>query len=571
MSFDFQPENQRAVEYELPKVPLIGRGSMFFFVLFLLVIAAVLARETVVSGFKVFWGRYHARDAVASLQADQLGHAIAEIIAARQWAPDDPEVLRAIITYLKTVDGDPRELAYQIRLLGTKTALSADERITYGQALANLGQLEEARSVYAALAPAEAATPDALKLLSRINAIEGEDARADEISRRALELEKGSAKARLAIAIGNRSHSFPEFRQRSWQELWDIARSTDKASIEALSELAKDNRITEENTSQLLQLIEQHPHKTLLARLQVVDAMIRLHPQERDRLIRQEVQRFQSTGEGSLIELAAWLSGHAEHALLMQVLPRNLVADSRPLYTSLVKALVVQGRWKEIKEMLKEKRPPVSNSLASLWLADAESHLQPDLAESRRLIAFVIDNASLRVELEELELAAGLATRFTMLDLALKAQLKLATALPARRGEFLQAARENAALTKQTHVLLDISRQLVELNPSNAIMKEQHAYLRLLLGEEMETVDHDSLHHSPLLSALAAYRFGNRAAVRGLSTQLPAGKDLPAGLRAVLAGMLAAAGETGRAFQLAENVPAGLLLDEEATFLKLAR
>ena len=46
---------------------------------------------------------------------------------------------------------------------------------------------------------------------------------------------------------------------------------------------------------------------------------------------------------------------------------------------------------------------------------------------------------------------------------------------------------------------------------------------------------------------------------------------MPPGRRAVLSGLLATTGKPAEAFQIAEKVPAALLLDEEMAFLKLAR
>jgi hypothetical protein len=46
---------------------------------------------------------------------------------------------------------------------------------------------------------------------------------------------------------------------------------------------------------------------------------------------------------------------------------------------------------------------------------------------------------------------------------------------------------------------------------------------------------------------------------------------LPPGPRAVAAGLLSLAGKPGPAFEIAEKIPEGLLLQEESAFLKLAR
>jgi hypothetical protein len=52
--------------------------------------------------------------------------------------------------------------------------------------------------------------------------------------------------------------------------------------------------------------------------------------------------------------------------------------------------------------------------------------------------------------------------------------------------------------------------------------------------------------------------------------QLNGSTSLPAGPRAVAAGLLSLGGKPDRAFQLAEKIPGALLLDEEMAFLKRA-
>jgi hypothetical protein len=220
-------------------------------------------------------------------------------------------------------------------------------------------------------------------------------------------------------------------------------------------------------------------------------------------------------------------------------------------------------------------------------IADAESHLQHDLVESRRLLSFAISAAINNVENEELELAAAFASRLEMSDLALEAYQGLLKAVPARKNSFLQKIRNLAILTSNTRILLDATRQLAELNPSNPVYADEHSYFRLLLGQDMETVDLPALKRQPdilsgqasmegrvsisLLEAMAAFRFGDQKALSRHVSRIPATDGMTAGHRAVLSGLLATTGKPAEAFQIAEKVPEALLLDEERAFLKLAR
>lgn len=571
MSFNFQPQNDTPVEFHQPKVPVLGRFSVWLMGFGALIVLGLIAWSPARTAVRDAWARSHAREAVVSMEADDMGHAIAELIEARKLSPEEPEVLRAIIQYLKLAKGDRRELAYHLRLLATKQTLSMEDQLLHGTCLVELGRIEEARRVHAAL-PAEAAsTPEGLELLARMQAAEGQTTAAARSARQARLLEKDSPEARLEFAIENSRSAFPEYRNQSWAELWELCQLPPPVGIAAARAILRDARLTAEDAKRLLPIIESHPHADLAIRLDIVSALIRFFPEQKAELIRREVSRFDNEKIGTLVEMAAWLAAHREHALLLKLVPPQLASSSRPLFTALIKALAGEGRWQEMKQALTHQRPPVSNTLVSIWLADAESHLQPDMKESRRQLGFAIESAIAAREFEELELAAGLSERLGMPELALEGLLHLATAVEARRSEFLLHAKSIAESSKDTRALLEVTRGLQELNPSNAQIAEELAYLRLLLGEEMEVVLSDATQAPALFRALAAYRLGDRGTLDHVMSSHLKADGMSAGRRAVLSGLLATTGKPAEAFQIAEKVPEALLLDEEMAFLKLAR
>lgn len=587
MSFDFKPQNDTPVEFHQPRVPVLGRFSVWLMSFAGLVVLALIAWRPARTALRDAWARSHARDAVVSMEADDMGHAITELIEARNLSPEEPEVIRAIIHYLKLVKGDRRELAYHLRLLATKQPLSTEEKLLHGNCLVDLGRIEEAHRVYEALPEEASGTPESLALLARLQAAAGQTVASADSARKARLLDKESPESRLQLAIENSRSAFPEIKQQAWREFWDLGQLPPPVGIAAARAIVRDARFTAEDAHRLLPIIEAHPHADLTIRLEIITALIRFYPEQKDELVRREISRFETEKTGTLVELAAWLSSLGEHARLIAMIPPNLAASSRPLYTAIVKSLVSQGRWQELKNMLKDRRPPVSNTLATLWLADAESHLQPNLTESRRLLSYAISAAINNGEKEELELAAAFVTRLDMHDLAIKAYQGLLKAVPSRQNDFLKKLRGLALLTSNTTVLLEVTRQLVELNPGNPVYADEHTYFRLLFGQDMETVDIGSLKRQSdllpgnystegripvsLLESLAAFRFQDKEAAARHIARLPLSHGMTAGQRAVLSGLLATTGKPAEAFQIAEKVPEALLLDEELAFLKLAR
>ena len=109
-------------------------------------------------------------------------------------------------------------------------------------------------------------------------------------------------------------------------------------------------------------------------------------------------------------------------------------------------------------------------------------------------------------------------------------------------------------------------------------------YLRLVVGMELEEawgailgyegVPASTLTSSAvppaLLRALAAYRLGQMermaTEIKGMTA---AAAQLPAGQRAILAGMMRLIGDDVVAFRLSEAIPPKLLLDEERAFAEL--
>ena len=587
MSFEFKPQNETPVEFQRPKIPLLGNFSVILIFAVVTVIGGAIAWTPAKNAIRDAWARSHAREAIASIEEDNMGHAIAELIEARNLSPEEPEVISATITYLKLLKGDRRELAYHLRLLATKRTLTADEQLLYGSCLIDLGRLDEARRVYEALPQGASETTEGLSLLAKLKKAGGQTNAAASATRKSRLLDKDSPDSRLQLAIENNQSSFPEIRDKAWRELWELCQLAPPVGIAAARAILRDPALTPDEVQRLLPLVELHPHSDLSIRLEAVTALIRFFPEQKDELVRREVYRFEQNKKGTLVEMAAWLSSLGEHARLVSLVPPNLISSSRPLYTAIVKSLVSQGRWQELKTMLKERRPPVSNTLVTLWLADAESHLQPTLDESRRHIAYAITAAMNNGEKEELELAASLSMRLEMHDLSIEAYQGLLKAVPSRKNDFLRTLRNLALLTSNTQVLLDVTRQLMELNPSNPLFADEHTYFSLLLGKEMETVNISALKRQPdilspeastegripvsLLEAMAAFRFRDKDAITRHVARIPAAGGMTAGQRAVLSGLLATTGKPAEAFQIAEKVPEGLLLDEELAFLKLAR
>ncbi|WP_395749992.1 hypothetical protein [Prosthecobacter sp.] len=584
MAFQFNPESQAAVPKMAPPRERIGWFSISFIGIFGLLLVLFIAWKPLSGAAKAAWARHHVKEAQAAISGNDLVGAVPHIRDACAWAPQDVEVIRVVIDYLKITKSDPSTLAQQLKLLAEKQPLTPDEVVLLGRSLIAVRKTAEARTLYEKMVPGGGSSPASLELLSELLDAEGHTAESAEIMRRSSQLKTNTPEARLQLAVEDRNHIFPEVRQQARAELWNLAELDTVVGLAAADRLVVDPDLNIPEARRLLEIVEHHPLKKLPDRLRVLSALMRLEPERRSAILDEEAARYRSDDKGNLIDLAHWLAQEKEYTRLLEIVPPNLAATSRSLYVSMLEALYGQQRWQELKDLLKQKRPPVSDTLAAIWMADVESRLQPDLSESRRLLTAAIEVASAKLNGDELYAAGLLSERLGLHDLSLRAYSSLAPLVPEKEIMFLQKAYEQAQLQKDGKALLVIARKLHDLRPSSAAFAERYDYLRLILGVEIETVtlatahtasaeETNALDHiSPeLLRALAAYRLGDNDSVKAQLHTLPDTKGLSAGQRAVIAGLLAQSGGVARAYQIAEKVPELLLLDEEKSFLNRAK
>ena len=510
---------------------------------------------------------------------------------ARQRAPEDEEVLMAMVAFLEASGVDPGGLAQNLRLLKKKRPLTEEEELLFGSALITSGKIKEAREVYEKLPLTQSTRQSGLELLSKILIAEGHEKEAAEISRRAAAQSEATPETNLQSAVTDLKSPIAEFKKQGRMQLWQLAELSTQTGLVAIVRLASNEDLTLAESRRLMDLVERHPLKTLAARLKVVSAQMRLQPDQRARLMEMEFQRFAASNIGKREEMAYWLMRENFNDKVFVLVPKDIAIQSRELYPILVQTMAQAGRWDDLQDLLKIPRPPVPASLLDLAMAEVQSHLQPDMRETRRLLQGTVTNASQGGDVETLNSAAQLAEKLDLADIACQAyEAAGLQAIEDKSSESallnLQKSVQLALRAKDTATLLEASRHLHQLSPSSAVFTDRLVYLQLLLGVEMETVDPATLKTQnelnaafsitlerippALLLALSAYRMGDPAGLQVHLAALNNVEGLSPGPRAVAAGLLSLVGKADRAFQMAEKIPDALLLDEERTFLKRA-
>lgn len=593
MAFQFDSDSQTKIPEKMPPQERIGKFSILVIGAFVLLVVFLFAWHPIATAVRGVLARRNAKEALQATAAKDWVKAHQAMILARQRAPDDEEVILAMVEFLKATGSDPGGLAQYLQRLKVKRPLTAEEELTLGRALISSGKTKDAREVYEKLPLKQSTQQPGLELLSSILNAEGHTKEAAEIEQRAVVMNKAEAtpEAQMKAAVSDLGSHFAEVQNQAQKQLWQLAELSTQTGMDAILQLAGIRGLTLPQANRLLEMEEKHPLQAMGARLMVVSALMRLQPERRTELAEAEVRRFTETKNGRLEDMAYWLMREKFNDQVLKLVPKELASQSRELFPILVQTLSQAGRWEELQGVLKIPSPPVSATLLDLAMAEVLSHVQPDMRESRRILQGTVINAAQAGNVATLQVAAQLAEKLNFADVACQAY-KAAGMKSAENNasepalQNLQKSVELALRAKDTETLLEVSRRLHVMSPSSAVFADRFVYLRLVLGVEIETVNVKALMTEaeaktavsvtldrippPLLLALAAYRLGDREGMAKHLAALPRGESLAPGPRAVAAGLLSLAGKADRAFVLAEKIPGALLLEEEKVFLMRA-
>jgi len=593
MAFQFDSDSQKKIPDQMPPKERIGKFSLLVIGAFVLLIVCLFAWHPMTTAVRGVLARRNAKEAREATAAKDWVKAHQAVTLARQRAPEDEEVILAMVDFLKATGSDPGGLAQQLQRLKVKRALTAEEELTLGRALISSGKTKDAREVYEKLPLKQSTQQPGLELLSSILNAEGHTKEAAEIEQRAVVMSKADAtpETQMKAAVSDMGSHYVEVQNQAAKQLWQLAELSTQTGMDAILQLAGGRGLTLPQAKHLLEMEEKHPLHTMGTRLMVVSALMRLQPEKRAELAEAEVRRFTETKNGTLEDIAYWLMREKFNDQVLKLVPKDLAAQSRELYPILVQTLSQAERWDELQGVLKMPSPPVPATLLDLAMAEVLSHVQPDMRESRRILQGTVINAAQAGDVATLQAAGRLAEKLNFADVACQAY-KAAGMRSAENNasdaalQNLQKSVELALRAKDTETLLEVSRRLHVLSPSSAVFADRFVYLRLVLGVEMETVDVKALMAEteaktavsvtldrippPLLLALSAYRMGDREGMANHLASLPRGESLSPGPRAVAAGLLSLVGKADRAFVMAEKIPGALLLEEEKVFLMRA-
>lgn len=533
---------------------------------------------------KKHYAQHRASQCLEYMESQQWLQAMKALSDANRYGPDNPVVLRTTITFLTKTSRDPRGLIVTLkRLIAGGQATPADY-LTLAKAHLSLSEVAEARELQSTLPDDQRNSKDGLELLAQVLRAEGRATEAEDTLRRALMTDAKNPESRLRLALLDYENAFPEIQARARETMWELAQNKDKAALSAFTFLARDKNLSSPEANRLLKVAEDHPDAGPSQRLEILSAIMRLNPHLRLEILDAEVARHEGKPIPQLVEIVAWLARERQHTLILKLVSPQVALQSREIFPYVAQALGEEGRWADLRRMLTGSQAmPVQGSRVQVWLAQAATKLNPtDRDIPRQHLENAVELASKNDDLGSLASAAQVSEEQGLYELAIRAYERIGKASPNNEIEMLEKVYALALRNRDTPKLFEISEKISGLRPSSGVYRDRIQYLTLLTGNRMETVALSLATHygeaivegktsripSPLLQALAAYRFRDASALDAsllaLQSHYP---SLTTGQRAVTAGLLRASGRAVDAFRLAESISPTLLLPEEAQFL----
>lgn len=548
-------------------------------VLVLLVIGLLFGRKS--------WNVSKRNEARAQLQEARLAiekkewENAAELIRnARALLQEDPELLRVLVDYLDKTGLDPVLEIQALQSLQELGRQQPGDAILAGRAHVRKGDLVAARAVWKKLPADQQTTPDALKFKAQILSQEGGAEASGKLQQLATQKSADDPQSALMLAVRDLESGYPALAASGRARLWQFADRDDEAGMQAIRHLVSTTGLTLAEVQKLQQRVQKHPKAKLADDLGALSALMRLDPARRSQLLDEVIARRQDAGLEIKVVIARWLAQEKEHERLTKLLPAELMIQSNELFPIYLQALAESGRWQQMQQLLTHPQGlPMAVEGLTVWRALASSRLQPDLKQAETELKLAIKQAASTKNFGPLRAAAQVAEDLGMWAIAMEGYLQLAQPESTQELDMLEKCWQIAGRLGDSGHLLKTARKQSSLRPTSRYFASRLDYLRLLRGEEIESTDRNALDRSDekventleaLVAAMKAYRLGNSALAKANLMLVQDAASLPAGQRAVFAGLLASVGDTARAFQLAEKISSTLLIAEEQVFLRKA-
>ncbi|CAN5910580.1 hypothetical protein BH11VER1_BH11VER1_13240 [soil metagenome] len=531
----------------------------------------------------LLWKQHHlvslTRQAQEFLEREQWEQAYQVLVQAYNQSPTDPVVLQKIARLTHRTNPDPTRALFfwkQLIACGTPTM---EDWAEIGKTYLEDSKPEEVVKILASFSPEQKADRYSTYLQSQLLYFKGKTIEAGDLYRHFLLTSPRDPESELNLAILDLDNPFSEVQQRSFETLWRIARSNTRQSALALQTIAQSPLLTPRTSAELVELALNNKGVTLKKYYEILHRHLVLDPKKSPDVYAAEINRHRDKSIQESAALYHWLLQEQQYDRVLELVPKENATRNEILFPIYIEALSGKSRWTELSDLL-HKSPslplsPIDQSVLQARIAHGTN--QPG-----EIVSGHLKEAGRRAvttkNLEAIQKIVTIADELRFDDVTTDV-LSKASAIPQYQVEMLERLLAIHTRHGDAESMLTVLQTLLEINPAMRSHLEMSLYLKLLLGKEMESV---SKHASVLatqgristqaysfLNSITAYRFQDLNQLKILLSQVtPA--NLPAGQRAVYAGMLASCGEQAQAYIIAEKIAPVLLLQGEVPFLRKA-
>lgn len=558
------PQSEAPAALERPHRFRIGKVTRQLLALLFLIVAGVYLFTPLLTALNQFRGRRQLKEAEACLNREKWQLAGQALMEAARLMPDHPETLRLLVQFLEKTRSRPQLLRDSLLKLKEQGHSLPTDAIVLTRALLDMGEAQGALTAFGSLTATERSSPEGQALEKDLLILQGRyDPTLYGLNPEVKEL------------VSDLSASFEEIQIAARTKLWKLSEKSDSSALQALKFLSGLNTLTSQEAEWLIQRIEAHPKSSLSDQLGAYLALIKAAPDRKPEIHKTLVGYFRNANQDEFRLFLQWLAFQGEADLLRSLISTDSLYQDPSLFTPYAESLANAKRWPQFIELLEnpKSKPPVSQERLEIWLAEAWSQREEDRTKVIYHLERAIDFASQAGNQEALLTVAKNAQTYRLFDIAIRSHLTLAEKNPNSALPLLEMALEAAVQKGDTEEVYQITRRLIEIQPNDHQYQTRLCYLRLLIGDRLETIQ---IQEPPeiqptlqcLFRALAHYRTRNLAAMETQLLLIETTDGFSSGQKAVYAGMLAASGQLSKAYQMAERLPLPLLLKEEKAMLK---
>ncbi|HEY6170185.1 MAG TPA: hypothetical protein VI454_19285, partial [Verrucomicrobiae bacterium] len=411
--------------------------------------------------------------------------------------------------------------------------------------------------------------PETFRLTSDYYVAQGDLNQGVTFARQAYDAAPNDSTNRLVLAHRLMSLRGTNENREAFALLKQVAFTKDPPALDAIALLAMRFQPTADEVTNYVQLIQQHPARTLAQEFFALDLLLQHQPARRQEIIDKACAKYTAPGDDALVQLGRWLYRNNEYTLVVKNVPLLKAYGSQDMFLVHLDALAALGRWADVEKALESTRVPLDPFFVSIYQVRVAMEMgRKELVPLNWTVAQrrAANNA------QHLIYLAQYAEKIGADDEAIKAYRRMTEITPNAKPAFVALIR---LLEKVGHTrdIREALRVMIERFPEELPARNDYAYLNLLLNENIETArkaSEELVRATPNMLAyrttlaLAYLRLNQPANARTLLDNLNIKwADAPAGWQAVYAATLAGNGDTNAARQIARQIPTKSLRPEE--------